>query len=113
VAAIRRGGVIREYLTGRERLIYDEGYDDGFNDASPSRQYLEPAARGRGTRKGQRRKTARRAYEGKRKPSAYSKAFGVIYKQLKKKHPRASFGSLSKKAHAATRKKRGMKKGKK
>jgi len=37
----------------------------------------------------------------------------VIYKQLKKKHPRASFGGLSKKAHAATRKKRGLKKGKK
>lgn len=67
----------------------------------------------RGTRKGQRRKTARRAYEKKRKPSAYAKAYGVIYKQLKKKHPRASFGGLSKKAHAATRKKRGLKKGRK
>ena len=103
---------LRDYLTGRERLIYDEGYDDGFRDAAPSRQYLEPEERRRGTRRGQPRKTARRAYE-KRRPSAYAKAYGVIFKRLKKKHPRASFGGLSKKAHAATRKKRGMKKGKK
>jgi len=108
---------VRDYLTGRELLIYEEGFTDGVRwlmDKQPPRRVtpgLKESAFG--TRKGQRRKTARRAYEGKRAPSAYSKAFGVIYKQLKKKHPRASFGSLSKKAHAATRKKRGMKKGKK
>ena len=39
-----------------------------------------------------------------RKVSAYSKRYGREYKRLKAKHPRASFGSLSKKAHAATRK---------
>jgi len=39
-----------------------------------------------------------------RKVSAYSRRYGVEYKRLKAKHPRASFGSLSKKAHAATRK---------
>lgn len=39
-----------------------------------------------------------------RKVSAYSKRYGTEYKRLKAKHPRASFGSLSKKAHAATRK---------
>jgi len=39
-----------------------------------------------------------------RKVSAYSKAYGKHYTRLKAKHPRASFGSLSKKAHAATRK---------
>ena len=43
-----------------------------------------------------------------RKVSAYSKAYGKHYTALKKKHPRSSFGALSKKAHAATRK--GMKK---
>ncbi|GAI69744.1 unnamed protein product [marine sediment metagenome] len=39
-----------------------------------------------------------------RKVSAYGKRYGREYKRLKAKHPRASFGSLSKKAHAATRK---------
>lgn len=43
-----------------------------------------------------------------RKVSAYSKRYGREYKRLKAKHPRASFGSLSKKAHAATKK--GLKK---
>ena len=40
----------------------------------------------------------------KRKVSAYSKQYGIEYKRLKAKHPRMSFGALSKKAHAATRK---------
>ena len=35
----------------------------------------------------------------KRKVSAYSTRYGAIYKRLKKKHPRMSFGALSKKAH--------------
>jgi len=41
--------------------------------------------------------------KGKRKPSAYSKRYGTAYKRLKKKHPRMSFGSLSKKAHKEAR----------
>ena len=41
----------------------------------------------------------------KRKASAYSKRYGAIYKRLKKKHPRMSFGSLSKKAHREARRK--------
>ena len=41
----------------------------------------------------------------KRKASAYSKRYGKAYKRLKKKHPRMSMGSLSKKAHTAARKK--------
>jgi len=90
---------------------YQDGYEDGYERGWNERAETDRLRRG--TRKGQRRKTARRAYAPKRKPSAYAKAYGIIYKQLKKKHPRASFGSLSKKAHAATRKKRGMKKGKK
>lgn len=39
----------------------------------------------------------------KRKQSAYNKQYGIEYKRLKKKHPRMKFGSLSKKAHAATK----------
>ena len=42
----------------------------------------------------------------KRKASAYSKRYGAIYKRLKKKHPRMSFGSLSKKAHKEARRKK-------
>jgi len=55
------------------------------------------------TTKGETRKTARRAYEPakkKRKASAYNKKYAKAYKALKKKHPRTSFGALSKKAHA-------------
>jgi glutamate synthase domain-containing protein 2 len=39
-----------------------------------------------------------------RKVSAYGRRYGIEYKRLKAKHPRMSFGALSKKAHAATRK---------
>ena len=46
----------------------------------------------------------------KRKVPAYSREYGRQYKALKAKHPRMSFGALSKKAHAAT--KRAMKGGK-
>ena len=41
-----------------------------------------------------------------RKVSAYSKRYGKIYKALKKKHPRMSFGALSKKAHKEARRKK-------
>jgi len=41
----------------------------------------------------------------KRRKTAYQSAYSAAYKRLKKKHPRMSFGSLSKKAHAAARKK--------
>lgn len=40
----------------------------------------------------------------KRKPSAYSKKYGAAYKRLKQKHPRMSFGALSKKAHKEAKK---------
>jgi len=62
------------------------------------------------TTKGESRKTARKAYVGapssekkKRKPSRYNKVYGKHYSLLKKKHPRTSFGELSKKAHRATK----------
>ena len=40
----------------------------------------------------------------KRKVSAYQKMYGRMYKQLKAKHPRMSFGAISKKAHKMTKK---------
>lgn len=66
----------------------------------------------RGTTKGEKRKTSRRAYTGtlqeaekkaKRKPSAYNKRYAAAYKRLKKKHPRTSFAALAKKAHKEAR----------
>jgi len=60
------------------------------------------------TKKGETRKTARRAYEKpkvKRKASAYNKRYAKEYRRLKKKHPRTSFAALAKKAHKAARRK--------
>jgi len=48
---------------------------------------------------------AAKAPKRKRKASAYSKRYGAIYKRLKAKHPRMSFGALSKKAHKEARRK--------
>jgi hypothetical protein len=47
----------------------------------------------------------------KRKVSKYQKEFGVQLKKLKKKHPRTKITALMTRAHAATRKKMGTKKG--
>jgi len=61
------------------------------------------------TKKGDVRKTARRAYEPvkkKRKASAYNKRYAREYKRLKKLHPRTSFAALAKKAHKAARRKK-------
>jgi len=61
------------------------------------------------TKKGETRKTARRAYEKpkvKRKASAYNKRYAKAYKRLKKKHPRTSFAGLAKKAHKLARRKK-------
>jgi len=60
------------------------------------------------TKKGDVRKTARRAFEkpkAKRKASAYNKRYAKEYRRLKKKHPRTSFAGLAKKAHKAARRK--------
>jgi len=68
-----------------------------------------------GTRKGQSRRTARRAYEDpdtkvakkiKRKPSAYNKRYAKAFKKLKRAHPRTSFARLAKKAHRLARRKK-------
>jgi len=61
------------------------------------------------TKKGETRKTARRAYEPvkkKRKASAYNKRYAREYRRLKKLHPRTSFAALAKKAHKAARRKK-------
>jgi hypothetical protein len=60
------------------------------------------------TRKGQTRRTARRAYMPKkpRKVSSYHKDLGVCLKALKKKHPRTAVPRLMKRAHACARKKK-------
>jgi len=47
----------------------------------------------------------------KRKASAYNKEYAKQYAKLKKKHPRSKFSVLAKKAHKATKKVRGTKKG--
>jgi len=68
-----------------------------------------PATTGSSTRKGEERKTARRAYEkpkAKRKASAYNKRYAKEYRRLKKKHPRTSFAKLAKMAHKAARRKK-------
>ena len=46
-----------------------------------------------------------------RKASAYNKEYAKQYKKLKKAHPRTGFPALAKKAHAATKKIRGTRKG--
>jgi len=59
------------------------------------------------TTKGETRKTARKAYEPKKKPrkaSAYNLEYKKQYAKLKKKHPRTSFAGLAKKSHRATKK---------
>ena len=91
-------------MTSRE---YRDGFMDGWNAAQSGTRIADvELPRVGSTRKGDIRETARRAYEKpKRKPSAYSKRYGAIYKRLKKKHPRMSFGSLSKKAHREARRK--------
>ncbi|HIA04578.1 MAG TPA: hypothetical protein EYN66_22225 [Myxococcales bacterium] len=49
--------------------------------------------------------TKRRVKKVKRKASAYARRYGAAFKRLKKKHPRTSFGKLSKKAHRLARRK--------
>jgi len=74
---------------------YNEGYEDGYRagmQVAPwEKRRPKPGAPFKAKKK--RRKTA------------YQSAYSAAYKRLKKKHPRMSFGSLSKKAHAAARKK--------
>ena len=52
-------------------------------------------------------RTARKAGgKVKRKASEYNKKYAKAYKELKKKHPRTPFATLSKKAHAKAKRMR-------
>jgi len=73
--------------TERERDYYRMGYEDGVKSAWTGTS-------GRLSIDGDKPKPKR-----KRAPTAYQKRYGTAYKKLKRKHPRMSFGSLSKKAH--------------
>lgn len=81
---------------------YRRGFADGWNAARSGVEDLLGDLEG--TQFSEPMQAKAPASRRKRKPSAYSKEYGRQYKRLKAKHPRASFGSLSKKAHAATRK---------
>ena len=87
---------------------YRDGFMDGWNAAQGGTRIADvELPRSGSTRKGDIRKTARRAYEKpKRKPSTYNKRYAAEYRRLKKKHPRMSFASLSKKTHKALRRKK-------
>ena len=88
---------------GRPQDPYDEGYEAGYHQGWADGYESRGAGKVVETFAGRRRQTSPR---GKRRKTAYQSAYSAAYKRLKKKHPRMSFGSLSKKAHAAARKKR-------
>ncbi len=71
---------------------YDAGYKDGYNAGWRAANAQDDIV-------------TRPSKTKKRRKTAYQSAYSAAYKRLKKKHPRMSFGSLSKKAHAAARKK--------
>ena len=75
---------------------FEEGYDQGYR-----RGFTE----GEGRAPRGRRQPGPRVAAYKKRKTAYQNAYSAAYKRLKKKHPRMAFGSLSKKAHAAARKK--------
>ena len=75
---------------------WERGYSAGY--AAAHRTDVRDLTTDRGTTPPESRK------KKTRKVSAYSKRYGRIYKELKRKHPRMSFGALSKKAHKEARK---------
>jgi len=77
-----------------------------FNEGSRPPRRSQGRRSRTSTRKGMVRATARRAYEPKRKVSAYQREFGRQLKKLKKKHPRTPVTRLMKRAHAATKRAR-------
>lgn len=76
---------------------WERGYDAGYRAAHRSDVRDITSDRGESAPPAKTKK--------KRKVSAYSRRYGAIYKRLKKKHPRMSFGALSKKAHKEARRK--------
>ena len=91
-------------MTSRE---YRDGFMDGWNAAQGGTRIADvELPRSGSTRKGDFRKTARRAFEKpKRKPSAYNKRYSAEYKRQAKKHPRLKFAALSKRTHKALKRK--------
>ena len=96
-----------------ERDAYFDILDDWYTDGDYEKAYRHlqrhlraENIRAKLPRGGRRRPGAGGPPRKKRhKKTAYQSAYSAAYKRLKKKHPRMSFGSLSKKAHAAARKK--------
>ena len=84
---------------------YREGYNDGWEEGAKSgRPRPHRLIRGKGPTQAL-RGNGPSAVKKKRRKTAYQSAYSAAYKRLKKTHPRMAFGSLSKKAHAAARKK--------
>jgi hypothetical protein len=98
-----RGKASAEWIQGfKDGLAYAEESDTlGFRTPFDPRR-LAPAERGSIVEKILRQPSRPKK---KRRKTAYQSAYSAAYKRLKKKHPRMAFGSLSKKAHAAARKK--------
>ena len=105
----------------RRRPVHDVRYDAGWDDGYLAGWQAGASAMAEGQREGwpgimgpsvpHRASRARKEFtrpkqsRPKRRKTKYQSAYSAAYKRLKKKHPRMSFGSLSKKAHAAARKK--------
>ena len=87
-------GILEREALEEHLASYEEGYTAGFR---AGRREVPIAERTAFIREHKRPK--------KRRKTAYQGAYSAAYKRLKKKHPRMAFGSLSKKAHAAARKK--------
>ena len=79
------------------RDAYDLGYEQGFDAGFRAGRREIPIA--------ERTAFIREHKRPKKRKTKYQIAYSAAYKRLKKKHPRAAFGSLAKKAHAAARKK--------
>jgi len=91
---------------------YEDGYERGWNERAESDRLRPPFTR-LGTRKGQRRKTARRAYEPKRTPNRWNKYVAKKGNSIRYKSG-AQKGKLNLGAMATKyRKKYKLKKGKK
>jgi len=93
---------------------YRRGFKEGVEACVEQAQRgdLMPELGTHNTHKGDVRHTARRAYEPKKKmkKSKYRIELTKQQRKLAKAHPRMSFKSRSEKAHAATRKKLGIRK---
>ena len=92
--------------------VMDWLLENGYIEHQDQMVEMLREGKGSGTRAGQVRKTARRAFrlpsraKKPRKVSKYQRAFGACLKDLKKQHPRTPTTRLMKRAHACARKKK-------